>query len=105
MLTPTKRRIEADLGENPRMPLGVMAAAARRSGCDAVAVSFATKISDILHQLMDSLKVAQLAKTEEANKKRRSHEFQPGDSVYGNTRHFPLGYAMQVPTPRVVVRA
>lgn len=86
------------------MPLGVMAAAARRSGCDTVAVSFATKMNDI-HQLTDSLKVAQLAMTEEANKKRRPHEFQPGDSVYGNTRHFPLGYAMQVPTPRAVVRA
>ena len=84
---------EADLSENPRMPLSIMAAGSRRPGGETVAVSFATKMNDILQQLSDSLKQTQLAMTEEANKRRRPHGFQPGDSVYVNTRHFPLGYA------------
>ena len=76
------------LGENPRIPLDVMAAA-RRPGGDVVAVSLATKMNDTPHQLPDSLKMAQLTMTEGANKKRRPHEFLPGDSVYVNTRCSP----------------
>jgi hypothetical protein len=85
---------EADIAENPRMPLDVMAAASRhKPGGETIAVGLATKMNDILHRLTDSLKVTQAAMTEEANKKRQSHDFQPGDSVFVNTRHFPLGHA------------
>ena len=84
---------EADTGENPRMPLDVLAAASRRPGGEAVAVSLATKLNDILQQLIDALKVSQAATATAANKLRQPHDFQAGDSVFLNTRHLPLGYA------------
>ena len=84
---------EADTAENPRMPLDVMAAATRKAGGEAAAVSFTTKMNDILHQLTDALKVTQAATAETANKSRQPHDFQAGDSVFLNTRHLPLGYA------------
>ena len=71
----------------------MMAAATRRSSGEATAVSFTTKMNDILHQLTDALKVTQATTTEAANKARQPHEFQVGDSVFLNTRHLPLGYA------------
>lgn len=58
-----------------------------------MAVSFTTKMDDILHQLTDSPSMAQLAMTEKANKKHQPHGFQPGDSAHVNTRHFQLRYA------------
>ena len=84
---------EADTAENPRMPLDVMAAASLRPGGEAIAVSFATKMNGILQPLIDALRVSQAAMTEAANKARQRHAFQPGDSVFLNTRHLPLGYA------------
>ena len=83
---------EADTTKNPRIPLDVMAAASRRPG-EAIVVSFATKMNDVLQQLTDALKVSRAATTEAANKARQPHDFQPGDSVFLNTRHLPLGYA------------
>ena len=77
---------EADTSENPRMPLDVMAAASRRPGGEAIAVSFATKMNDILQQLTDALRVSQAAMVDAANKTRRPHDFQLGD-------HLLLGYA------------
>ena len=84
---------EADTTENPRMPLHVIAAAFRRPGGEALAISFATKMSDILQLLTDALKVSQAAMTDAAKKTRQPHSFQPGDSVFLNTRYLPLGYA------------
>ena len=84
---------EADTAENPRMPLDVLAAASRRPGGEAIAVSLATKLNDILQQLTDALKVSQAATAAAANKLRQPHDFQVGDSVFLNTRHLPLGYA------------
>ena len=78
------------------MPLDVMAAGTRRTGCEAAAVSSTTKMIDILHQLTDSLKVTQAATAESANKSRQPHSFQVGDSVVLNTRHLPLGHANAV---------
>ena len=48
---------EADTSENPRIPLDVMAAASRRPGGEAIAVSFTTKMNNILQQLTDTLKI------------------------------------------------
>ena len=62
---------EADPGENPRMPLDVITAASQGLGSEALAVSFATSMNDILHQLTESLKVPHLAATTEANKERQ----------------------------------
>ena len=82
---------EADTAENPRMPLDVLAAASRRPGGEAIAVSLATKLNDILQQLTDALKVSQAATAAAANKHRQPHDSQVGDSVFLNTRHLPLG--------------
>ena len=84
---------EADTAENPRMPLDVLAAASRRPGGEAIAVSLATKLNDILQQLTDALKISQATTAAAANKLRQPHDFQVGDSVFLNTRHLPLGYA------------
>lgn len=79
---------EADPGENSRMPLDVITAASQRLGSEALAVSFATSMNDILHQLTESLKVPQLAVTTEATQERQPPQPQPGDA-----RHFPLGHS------------
>ena len=70
-----------------------MAAASCRPGGEAIAVSFATKMNDILQQLTDTLKITQATMTEAANKTRQPHKFQPSDSIFLNTRHLPLSYA------------
>ena len=57
-----------------------------------MAISFATKMSDILQQLTDALKVSQATMTDAANKTRQPHGLQLGDSVFLNTGHLPLGY-------------
>ena len=84
---------EADTAENPRMPLDVLATASRRPGGEAIAVSLATKLNNILQQLTDALKISQATTATAANKLRQPHDFQVGDSVFLNTRHLPLGYA------------
>ena len=43
------------------MPLDVLTTALRRSGSEAAAISFTTKMNDMLHQLADALKVTQAA--------------------------------------------
>jgi len=83
---------EADLTENPRMPLSVMAGASRGKE-EEKGSGLATRMNDILAQLTDALKVTQEKMTVEANKSRQPHAFQTGDSVFVNTRNFPLGYA------------
>ena len=70
------------------MPLDVMSAATRRIGREAAAVSFGTKMNDILHQLTDALNITQAATVETANRTRQPHDFQVGDSVFLNTRHW-----------------
>lgn len=67
---------EAGFGEYLRLPLDVTA---RGPGRKAVAASFATKMNDILQQLTDWLKVAQLATIEEA---------------FANARHFSNPYCI-----------
>ena len=84
---------EADSAENPRMLLDVLDAASRWPGGEAIAVSLATKLNDILQQLTGALKVSQAATTAAANKLRQPHDFQVSDSVFLNTRHLQLGYA------------
>ena len=61
---------EADTAENPRMPLDVLAAASRRPSGEAIAVSLATKLNDILQQLTDALKISQATIAAAANKLR-----------------------------------
>ena len=78
---------EADTTENQRMPLDVM----------AVAVSFSTKMNDILHHLTDALKITQAANAETANRTRQLRDFQVGNSVFLNTRHPPPGTAPAKP--------
>jgi hypothetical protein len=84
---------EADLTQNPRMPLSVMAGTSRLGKEEEKGVGFATRMNDILARLTDALKVTQERMTMEVNKSRQTHTFQPGDSVFVNTRNFPLGYA------------
>jgi hypothetical protein len=67
---------KADLGYNPPMPFNVMAAAIKtQPGGGFVAVNFATKMNDILDQLMNTLKVTQATQVQEANRKRQPHNF------------------------------
>jgi hypothetical protein len=93
---------EADLTENPRMPLSVMAGASRGRE-EEKGSSFATRMNDILAQLTDTLKITQEKMTMEANKSRQPHAFQTGDSVFVNTRNFPLGYANAATDQRTIV--
>lgn len=84
---------EADITENPRMPLEVIAAASRRPGGDSIDVRFANKVSDISQLLTDAVKISQTAVTDTVNKTQQPHNFLPGDSVFLNTRHLPLGHS------------
>ena len=79
---------EVDTTENPRMPLDVVSAATRRTGGEAAAVSFSTKMNDILHQLTDAPNITKAATVKTANRTRQPHDFQVGDSVFLNTRHW-----------------
>ena len=85
---------EADLGYTPRMPMDVMVPAAGkpRPGGGTQAVTFATRMADIVQELVHNLKTAQEAYMREANKTRQPHNFQPGDKIMLNTRNLPLTY-------------
>ena len=50
-------------------------------------------MNDILQQLKNAQKAPQATMTEAANKARQPHILEPGDSVFLNARHLPLGYA------------
>ena len=69
------------------MPL---TAASGRPRSEAIAVSFTTKLNDVLQQLTDALKISQATTTAAKNKET---DFQTGDSVSQNKHHLPLGYA------------
>ena len=84
---------EADTAVHARMPLDVLATASRQPDGEAIAVSLATKLNDILQHMTDALKVSQAATATAANEFRQTHDFHVGDSVFLNTRHLPLGYA------------
>jgi hypothetical protein len=84
---------EADLGYNPRMPMDILAVTGQpKPGGGTRAVSFATHMNDIVQELRNSLKISRDSYMQEANKKRQSHNFQPGDKVMLNTRNLPLTY-------------
>ena len=61
---------EADLTENPQMPLSVMAGSTRLSKEEEKGLGFASRMNDVLAQLTDALKVTQERMTTEANKSR-----------------------------------
>ena len=83
------------------MPLDFVSAApetakssAAKSSAKAVSTTSSAEILDlILKELRDNIEAAQIEQTAEANRHRRPHPFQIGESVFLDTRDFPLEYA------------
>jgi len=88
---------EADLGYIPRLPLDIIAESRPLQPLNFLATSFATTMTDILHQLHDALHHTQVQQQEQANKKRQPHAFQTGDKVLINTKNLPISYGNTSP--------
>jgi hypothetical protein len=83
---------EADIGENPPMPLTLIGGAAKGEAGD-----FAQRMADTLILMKARLQQAQQTMMEAANQKRQPHTFCEGDKVMLKTASFPLTYGNAAP--------
>jgi len=88
---------EADLSYIQRLPLDIIAESRPLQPLNFLATSFATTMTDILHQLHDALHHTQVQQQEQANKQRQPHPFQTGDKVLINTKNLPISYGNTSP--------
>jgi hypothetical protein len=87
---------QADCGYNPTMPLDLILSTPNSHLTSEKAqngVSFAEHLELTLKELRDNIEAAQIEQISEANKHRREHSFQVGDSVFLDTRDLALVYA------------
>jgi hypothetical protein len=87
---------QADCGYSPTMPLDLVfsnSTALLTSDKAQTGVSFAEHLELILREIRDNIETAQVEQMGEANKHRRDHSFQVGNSVFLDTRNLALVYA------------